>query len=619
MLKLVMHGDREAAVEISVSTKPIILGRGEGSTVLLNDPSVSQNHAKIMMRQGKVYIRDMESTNGVLVNGEQISIEKSRVIIPGDRIDIGIYTFTLQDLEENNEMTKLSPIEADSEESELQTRIDMISGDQQISEDEKTAVNVQDVEAVEEETVLMSVDQPAKLVIIKGIEKNREYLLDKREMLIGRSEDNEIRLHDPKVSRGHHAKLTIHDDHTVTVEDLNSTNGIYIKGKRVATANVSKSKEIQIGETVLRYVASGENLDIDDIGKVQRIAPSYIARIPRPVLIAVPVLVVILMIISAVVERKEDSTETVKINMNESITSYLFNSSAYLEAGSWTRAVEELNKVISADPDNANAIELRAMAETEMVHKDHLESALAAVSEKKYDAALGMLERIPSTSFYFGRAVEETGRINGLIGSAKSNKKKKVPPKRKIYSIEDAIHMYAIGQSEKALSMLKSVGDDSENKKAAKTYSEFIIKAEQSFRTGTSMYNNNNIDGAVQEWKKTLVSEKELPLMRKSFYASQIAGAAADEFYKKGLAYYNNGDLPKAIDNWIKAVESSPEHKDAMSALERIAAQLYEEGNAAEGSNVDTALQKWNDVLYVVPKGSVYYNRALEKINQYSR
>ena len=110
MLKLVMHGDREAAVEISVSTKPIILGRGEGSTVLLNDPSVSQNHAKIMMRQEKVYIRDMESTNGVVVNGEQISTEKSQVIIPGDRIEIGIYTFTLQDQAGNNEISWLRVI-----------------------------------------------------------------------------------------------------------------------------------------------------------------------------------------------------------------------------------------------------------------------------------------------------------------------------------------------------------------------------------------------------------------------------------------------------------------------------------------------------------------------------
>ena len=618
MLKLVMHGDREAEVEISVSTKPIILGRGEGSTVLLNDPSVSQNHAKIMMRQGKVYIRDMESTNGVLVNGEQISTEKSQIIIPGDQIDIGIYTFTLQDLEENNEMTKLSPVESDAEENELRTRIEMHSEDQQIADDEKTAINVEDVEEVEEATVLMSMDQPAKLVIIKGIEKNREYLLDKREMLIGRSEDNEIRLNDPKVSRGHHAKLTVNDDHTVKVEDLNSTNGIYIKGKRVTSANLSKSKEIQIGETILRYVASGESLNIDAIGKVQRKTPSYLTSIPKPVFIAVPVLVITLMLIFSVVDRK-DSADTVKINKSESITSHLFNSSAYLEAGSWTRAVEELNKVISADPENANAIELRAMAETEMVHKEHMDVALLAVSEKKYDAALGMLEKIPSTSFYFGSAVEEAGKVNKLIGNAKRNKKKKVPPKRNVYSIEDAIHMYAIGQSEKALSMLNSVGNDAENKKNAEKYSDFITNAEQSFRAGVNMYKNNNIDGAVQEWKKTLIYEKELPLNRKSLYASQIAGAAADEFYKKGAAYYNNNDLPAAIDNWIKAVEASPEHKDAMSALESIAAQLYEEGNAAEGSNVNTAMQKWNDVLYVVPKGSVYYKRALEKINQYSR
>ncbi len=615
MLKLVMHGESEAEMEISISTKPIILGRGEGSTLLLNDPSVSQNHARIMMRQDKVYIRDLKSTNGVLVNGEQISTKKSKIIIPGDRIEIGIYNFTLQELAESDDMTMLSPAESVLEEDELETKAELQFEEKNINENEQTVVIDEDAEADEEATVLMGMDQLSKLVIIKGIEKGKEYLLDKNEMLIGRSEDNDIRINDTKVSRGHHAKLTIDEDNTVKVEDLNSTNGIYIKGKKVLKVNLSKSKDIQIGETILRYVEWGESFSSDDIGIERK---NVLKNIPKPVLIALPVLILILVVFLSVSDKK-DNIETVEINNSISVTSHLFNASAFLEAGSWTKAVEELNKVISVDSDNANAIELRSLAKTELKNKEQLELALLSINEKKYDTALGILEKIPINSFYFNKAVDEAGKVNELIGQAKRNKKRKVPPKRKIYSLNEAIDMYAIGQSEKALSMLNNMSDDSKSKDTAKKYGDYIKKAEQSFRAGTNMYNSNNIEGAVEEWKKTLIFEKELPLKRKSLYASQIAGAAADEFYKKGLAYYNNGDLSTAIENWIKALESSPDHKDAMSTLESVAAQLYEQGIAAEGSNLDAALQSWNDILYVVPKGSAYYNKALKKINQYTR
>ena len=97
MLKLVLKGDNGPSMETSVTGRPIIIGRGEGSTLLMTDSSISLNHAKITKRQGKVYIKDLDSSNGVFVNGKRISTAKSMNITPGDEIKIGVNIFHLEE------------------------------------------------------------------------------------------------------------------------------------------------------------------------------------------------------------------------------------------------------------------------------------------------------------------------------------------------------------------------------------------------------------------------------------------------------------------------------------------------------------------------------------------
>ena len=51
----------------------LTIGRKDGSSIVLLDQHVSGNHAEIIVRNNKVYLEDLHSTNGTFLNGKRIS------------------------------------------------------------------------------------------------------------------------------------------------------------------------------------------------------------------------------------------------------------------------------------------------------------------------------------------------------------------------------------------------------------------------------------------------------------------------------------------------------------------------------------------------------------------
>jgi hypothetical protein len=79
---------------------------------------------------------------------------------------------------------------------------------------------------------------------------------DERELvpgrfIIGRTPDNDLQIDSKYVSR-HHCQI-ITSLHASVVEDLNSTNGIYVRGKRVRRTLLNDGDVIQIGQHEILY------------------------------------------------------------------------------------------------------------------------------------------------------------------------------------------------------------------------------------------------------------------------------------------------------------------------------------------------------------------------------
>lgn len=71
--KLVVLSNKEESIEYVITHDGLVIGRLKTSNVMLDDKTVSQHHARIWCEEDKVYIEDLGSRNGTLVDGKKIA------------------------------------------------------------------------------------------------------------------------------------------------------------------------------------------------------------------------------------------------------------------------------------------------------------------------------------------------------------------------------------------------------------------------------------------------------------------------------------------------------------------------------------------------------------------
>lgn len=79
----------------------------------------------------------------------------------------------------------------------------------------------------------------------------KEFPLDKERTTIGRKPQNDIQLDDPTVSGQHAAIMMLQNAY---VEDLNSTNGVILNGKKITRRQLNHGDIIKIGRHELKFI-----------------------------------------------------------------------------------------------------------------------------------------------------------------------------------------------------------------------------------------------------------------------------------------------------------------------------------------------------------------------------
>jgi len=87
------------------------------------------------------------------------------------------------------------------------------------------------------------------------------YEITAEETLIGRNPTTDITLLDEGISREHALLLWDPDDGTYTIEDLQSTNGTKVNGKRVRSAELEDGDDLQIGHTLFQFLVGEAEAD----------------------------------------------------------------------------------------------------------------------------------------------------------------------------------------------------------------------------------------------------------------------------------------------------------------------------------------------------------------------
>ncbi len=89
---LVALGGNAQGSEYEIESASITMGRGPGVDLAIDDSSVSRQHAALDFHDDGFRVRDLGSTNGIVVNGSKVQAVELK---HGDRLELGDCGFQL--------------------------------------------------------------------------------------------------------------------------------------------------------------------------------------------------------------------------------------------------------------------------------------------------------------------------------------------------------------------------------------------------------------------------------------------------------------------------------------------------------------------------------------------
>lgn len=260
MYKLVISDDEGKTTVVPLVRDEITIGRKEGNTIRLTERNVSRRHARLFKVNGAFTIEDLNSYNGIKVNGRKIG--KPAPLKAGDQVTIGDYLLALQ---------------VDAAETATEPTAPMVSSD---TAEARTAM----IAAPSEATV-----PPARLVMLSPPAPGAEFALSGPRVRFGRAEDLDAWVNHRSISREHAEVVQEGDGYRIV--DLGSSNGLRVNGQEVREARLQTGDVVEMGQVRFRFVGRGETYTFDADHTIQMEAvPSGRSR--APILAAVGIIVV---------------------------------------------------------------------------------------------------------------------------------------------------------------------------------------------------------------------------------------------------------------------------------------------------------------------------------------
>lgn len=221
-----------AGQSIPLGGGTISIGRGADNEVVMDDPTVSRHHARIIFEGGHYFVEDAGSMGGTLIEGMAAT---KTLLSSGASIQLGETEVIFMQAETPTAAALASTA----------------SGTGSAS-DRRPA-----------ETVVMG---PSKgimswLAVTDGPEKGKTYQLKVGENRIGRGSDNDLVFQDSSVSRSH-AMIQVQDDSFVLV-DLGSGSGTKVGETTLSGKPLKAGSAISVGQTRLSLVQTESQAPVE--------------------------------------------------------------------------------------------------------------------------------------------------------------------------------------------------------------------------------------------------------------------------------------------------------------------------------------------------------------------
>jgi len=222
--------DEPQRPRISLSSTPVVFGRDPSCDAAFS-PSlamVSRRHASIRLEGDKFIVEDNGSFNGTFVNEQRIAAPTP--LYHGDRVTFGIGGPVVR----FDSPTQMPPEGAE------------IAGQRSLDEEPRNRTMV-----FKADDVQMS---------MPGSQTSSQLLMslsfgDRKELTIGRSPENDITLDGLQIS-SRHARL-LRSGGEIVVDDLGSTNGVYLNGNRISRSSIMPGDVVRIGSFEIKVDAAG--------------------------------------------------------------------------------------------------------------------------------------------------------------------------------------------------------------------------------------------------------------------------------------------------------------------------------------------------------------------------
>lgn len=222
MYKLVISDDEGKTIIVPLVRDQITVGRQDGNTIRLTERNVSRQHARLVKTDAGYRIEDLESYNGVRINGSRIA--KAHDLKDGDRVGIGDYVIALK---ADSDLANETP--------PVPTRPSV------------PAAGI--------------IAPPARLVMVSAPAPGAEFSIAKPLVRIGRLEELDLCISHRSISR-EHARISQKDD-GFEIEDLQSANGVRVNGSSVKRSALRSGDVLELGQVRFRFVAQGEAYTFD--------------------------------------------------------------------------------------------------------------------------------------------------------------------------------------------------------------------------------------------------------------------------------------------------------------------------------------------------------------------
>jgi pSer/pThr/pTyr-binding forkhead associated (FHA) protein len=339
MFKLVIQDDEGKTTVVPLIRDEITIGRKEGNTIRLTERNVSRRHARILRNNGEVHIEDLGSYNGIRVNNARIAERVSLRV--SDQVQIGDYklylkaegveqvddarTMPIERVDTANTATDVIPAVTQPMQTAPTTPMAIQTpapgtlppAAQLIGNPNRTLVAVADTDpqgrpvasAAQVAAVLSSPAGYGKLVVLSSNFAGKEFELNRGQMIIGRTDENDIVINHRSISRNHAKLVREPDTGRYTISDLQSSNGVRVNGQDYGKVELRRGDVVDLGHVRLRFVESGEDFVFSRDAVITDV-PDTASKKGLWIALGAALLVVVGVVVFMMVNKKDGDTTT---------------------------------------------------------------------------------------------------------------------------------------------------------------------------------------------------------------------------------------------------------------------------------------------------------------------